>query len=66
MKNVSYYDVAERREAKRLSRERDIALVHSGSVSASDMNARNNFFSVLDRSKASISVRRARVKLDLD
>lgn len=66
MKPVSTFNVAERREAKRLSRERDIALVCSGAVSAAEMNARNGFFSVLDRSKASISIRRARVKLDLD
>ncbi|WP_139333845.1 hypothetical protein [Bosea sp. TND4EK4] len=58
------YGVAERREAKRISRERDVMRLRNGEISASELNERNGFFSALDRSKARVVVWRGRVKLD--
>lgn len=58
------YSVAERREAKSASRERDAERLRSGKISASELNERNGFFSVLDHSRARIVVRRGRIKLD--
>ena len=58
------YSVAERREAKRASRERDAERLRNGKISASELNERNGFFSALDRSKARVIVWRGRVKLD--
>ncbi len=58
------YSVAERREAKRASRERDAERLRNGEISASELNERNGFFSALDRSKARVIVWRGRVKLD--
>jgi hypothetical protein len=63
MNIVSSFNVAERREAKRISRENDVSRLNDGSVNIVDLQNRNGFFSSLDRSKARITVRRAYVNL---
>lgn len=63
MKSELSFSVAERREAKRRSRERDLARLDSGKISASDLHEQNGFFSSLDRSRVRIAERRVRVNL---
>lgn len=66
MRVAPSYSVADRQEAKRVSRERDVARLRDGSVQVVELSARNGFFSILDRSKAQIVVRRARVNIQQD
>lgn len=66
MRIAPSYSVADRREAKRVSRESDVARLRDGSVQVAELSARNGFFSVLDRSKAQIVERRARVNIERD
>ena len=66
MRIAPSYSVADRRDAKRVSRERDVARLRDGSVQVAELSARNGFFSVLDRSKAQIVERRARVNIERD
>lgn len=49
---------------KELSRRDDEARLARGEVKPSDLQNRNGFFSVLDRSKARLVVRRARIRID--
>ena len=63
MSGIPLFNVAERREAKRILRENDAARLNDGSANIVDLQNRNGFFSSLDRSKARIIVRRAYVNL---
>lgn len=54
----------DRRLEKESSRRDDEARLARGEVKASDLREANGFFSVLDRSKARLVVRRARVRID--
>lgn len=49
---------------KQLSRQNDEARLVRGEVSAAQMSERNEFFSVLDRAKAKLLVRRGHVRID--
>lgn len=49
---------------KEFCRRNDEARLARGEVKASDLRAANGFFSVLDRSKARLVIRRARIRVD--
>lgn len=57
------FSVAERRREKQISRERDAACIANGEITAAAIRDRNNFFFVLDPSKARVAQRRLRIKL---
>jgi hypothetical protein len=54
----------DRSREKQISRQNDEARLARGEVSAAQLSERNGFFSVLDRSKARLLVRRARVRTE--
>lgn len=54
----------DRRREKELSRQNDEACLARGEIKPSDLNASNGFFSVLDRSKAKLLIRRAHIKIN--
>jgi hypothetical protein len=54
----------DRRREKESFRRNDEARLAHGEVKASDLREANGFFSVLDRSKARLVVRRARIRID--
>jgi hypothetical protein len=58
------YSFDERRREKAVSRRDDEARLARGEIRPAEMRDRNGFFSVLDRSKAKLLVRRARIKID--
>jgi hypothetical protein len=55
------FDVDDRRREKELSRQHDEQRLARGEISASQVSDQNAFFSVLDRSKAKLLIRRARI-----
>ena len=57
------FSVAERREAKRRSREHDLARLQDGLVNVEQLQMKNGFFSALDPLTARILVRSAHVNL---
>jgi hypothetical protein len=54
MRQVCYYDPAERQQEKERHRASDEALLRQGRVSRGDLRARNGFFSSLDIVESSI------------
>jgi len=54
----------DRRREKENSRRNDEARLERGEVKAADLRETNGFFSVLDRSKARLVARRARIRID--
>jgi hypothetical protein len=59
--NFSFDD---RRREKELSRRDDEVRLARGDIKPAELRDRNGFFSVLDRSKARVLVRRARIRID--
>jgi hypothetical protein len=58
------YRFEDRRREKELARLEDEARLARGEVKPLDLKRRNSFFSVLDRSKARIVAKHARLKID--
>jgi len=58
------YSFDDRRREKELSRREDEARLARGEIQPAELRDRNGFFSVLDRSKAKLLVRRARIRVD--
>jgi hypothetical protein len=58
---VGHFSVKDRRAEKQRSRDIDLARLASRQISAKELREENGFFSLLDRSKARLLVRRASV-----
>ncbi len=58
------FRVKDRHLENESSRRDDEARLERGEVKASDLREANGFFSVLDRSKARLVARRARIRID--
>lgn len=64
LREPATFNVEERRKQKQRDREADIAAVDRGEITGEELNARNGFFSSLDRSKVRIVEWRKKIKLD--
>ncbi|KUR69944.1 hypothetical protein AQZ52_17745 [Novosphingobium fuchskuhlense] len=58
MKQVAFFDSAERQRAKQHAREQDDRDLQAGLISPEALNQQNGFFSGIDFSQASIRRRR--------